>query len=171
MHVADLEICRYHTGPFDPSNWLVPLLAVGWLEHPQPFISGALTSAAFSKLKALVEQTREAYPHYYFRGVKSCSFCLFAGLPSLGPDWSRENIFVPGAGAVYVAPGGIVHYIEAHSYLPPPEFVGAVLLCPACGSNEYHEALRLTNRGIEPPLKSFKSYVLTGSKVRQHWGF
>jgi len=165
VYIADLDVCRYHGGPFDPDNWSVSLRAVGWLEHPQPFTSGAVKSTVTSKLKAIADQTRAAYPQYCFRGVMSCSLCLFAGLPSPGPIWSQENIFVPGSGVVYVAPGGITHYIEAHSYLPPPEFVEAVLRCPDCGSVEYREALRSANNGIEPPLEVFKPYVFTGSKA------
>jgi hypothetical protein len=106
------------------------LRAVGWLEHPQPFTSGDVKSTVTSKLKAIADQTRAAYPQYCFRGVVSCSLCLFAGLPSPGPIWSQENIFVPGTGVVYVAPSGITHYIEAHSYPPAPGIYGGGLTVP-----------------------------------------
>ncbi len=53
MHVADLDVFRYHDGPFEPQNWAVPLRAVGWLEHPEPFTTGKLTSVVTSKLKAM----------------------------------------------------------------------------------------------------------------------
>jgi hypothetical protein len=128
--VADLTVFRYHNGPFDPQNWAVPLRAVGWLEHPYPFSRGNVAAAVVSKLKAMVEQTRSTYTQYTFRGTKSCSLCIAANLPDPGPIWSQENILVPGAGVVYVAPGGIVHYVESHSYLPPDEFVEAVLDAP-----------------------------------------
>jgi hypothetical protein len=160
VHVADLDVFRYHSGPFEPQNWAVPLRAVGWLEHPQPFTTGNITSSVISKLKAIVEQTRSAYSQYTFRGVKSCSFCLFAGLSEPGPIWSQENIFVPGAGVVYVSPGGIVHYIESHSYLPAHEFVEAVLRCPDCRSNEYRTALCIANGGIEPPMETSEEFSL-----------
>lgn len=152
VYIPDLDACRYFLGPFDRANWSVPLGAVGWLEHPHPFTSGTVARTVISKLEAMVEQARSAYSFSSFMGVMSCSICLFAGLPSPGPVWSQENIFVPGRGIVYVAPGGIVHYIQAHSYLPPSEFVEAVLQCPDLGTNEYREALRLANHGIEPPL-------------------
>jgi hypothetical protein len=158
VHVTDLDVFRYHGGPFEPQNWAVPLRAVGWLEHPQPFTTGKVTSTAIPKLKAMVEQTRSAYSQYNFRGTKSCSFCLVAGLPDPGPIWSQENVFVPSAGVVFVAPGGIVHYIEAHSYLPPHEFVEAVLQCPDCRSIEYREALSVANGGIEPPIETAEEF-------------
>jgi hypothetical protein len=106
------------------------------------------------KLKALVDQSRLFYPHYCFRGGMTCSWCVAAGLESPGPVWSQENLFVPGTGVVFVAPGGIVHYVEAHSYLPPQEFVEAVLRCPDLSSEEYCRALYAANGNNEPPLKS-----------------
>ena len=162
--VTDLDVFHYHNGPFDPDNWAVPLRAVGWLEHPHSFTTGNVASAVISKLKAMAEQTRSAYPQYTFRGVKSCSFCLSAGLPDPGPIWSQENILVPGIGVVYISPGGIAHYVEAHSYLPPVEFLEAVSGCPDCGSSDYREALRSANLGNEPPLEVFKPYVFTRAK-------
>ena len=106
----------------------------------------------------MVEQVRVAYSHYGFRGVKDCSLCLAAHLPSPGPIWSQENIFVPSSDVVYVVPGGIVHYIVAHSYLPPAEFVEAVLQCPDLRSDEYQDALRAANQGSAPPLESHQSF-------------
>lgn len=154
MHIPDLELCRYHTGPFDADNWSVPLQAIGWLEYPRRYNTGATPSGLLPRLQMLVRQARTAYSHYNFRGAMSCSICKSTGLDSPGPIWSQENIFVPGSGVVYVAPGGIAHYIEGHSYLPPEEFIDAVLTCPDCGSSEYRDALRVANLGIEPPLEA-----------------
>jgi hypothetical protein len=158
VHIKDLDLCRYHTGPFDAGNWSVPLLAVGWLEHPEPFARGIAPTALLPKLKTIVEQVRSAYSHCGFRGVKRCSQCTAAGLKSPGPIWSQENIFVPGLGVVYVAPGGIIHYVEMHVYLPPPGFVESVLRCPDLHSKEYYDALCASNAGIEPPLKSAENF-------------
>ena len=106
----------------------------------------------------MVAQTREAYSQYCFRGGKDCSLCVANSLPPPGPIWSQENVFVPGSGVVYVAPGGIPHYIEVHAYLPPLEFVDAVLLCPDCGTSEYRLALRTANRGNPEPLEDHETY-------------
>lgn len=153
MHIPDLELCRYHTGPFDAENWSVPLRAIGWLEYPHHFNSGATPSGLVARLQMLVKQARTAYSHYNFRGGMFCSICKSTGLHSPGPIWSQENIFVPGNEAVYVAPGGIVHYVEVHSYFPPEEFIDAVLRCPDCGSSEYRDALYAANGGIVPPFE------------------
>jgi hypothetical protein len=97
-----------------------------------------------------------AFPHYRFRGGKTCSICEALGLTSPGPIWSQENLIIPGSGEVYVAPGGVVHYIEAHSYLPPEPFIRAALACPDCDSPEYLRSLRNANSGQEPPVEAFK---------------
>jgi hypothetical protein len=153
MYIADLDICRYHGGPFDPANWSVPLRAVGWLEHPNVFSTGLAPVALVPKLKEIVKQSREAYAQYCFRGIQRCSLCVANNLKSPGPIWSQENIFVPGLDVVYLAPGGIPHYLEAHSYLPPLEFVEAVLLCPDCRTDQYRLRLRAANHGFAPPLQ------------------
>ena len=131
MYFADLELCHYYHGPYDANNWSVPLRAVGWLERPHAFREGTVPSAAVLKLEELAEQTSSAYLHHSFRGLHTCSLCpagdRFSALPG-----SHVNLFVPGVAVVYVAPAGIIHYIEAHSYLPPAEFLEAVLRCPDC---------------------------------------
>jgi hypothetical protein len=163
MHYGDLDLCRYHGGPFDAKNWSVPLCAVGWLEHPYAYNTGTSSEGLLSKLRSLVSAARAAYPHYYFRGMHDCSLCLESGLVSPGPIWSQENIFVPGVGCVYVAPGGVVHYVESHQYLPPQEFVEAVLRCPTYGSPEFRESLRNANCNQPIPLRTAEE-ELAGSQ-------
>jgi hypothetical protein len=150
MYFADLELCRYHAGPFNADNWSVPLRAVGWLEQPHPFPMGTVSSTVVSKLKEMLEQTYRTYSQHGFRGLHVCSHCPGQSSP-LGR--SNLNLFVAGINAVYVAPAGIIHYIETHSYLPPEPFLTAVLQCPDCTSEDYREALSTANGGQEIPLK------------------
>ncbi len=162
MYIKDLDLCRYYTGPFDADNWAVPLRAVGWLTHPEPFTTGVASAEFTFKLKRIVEQVRSAYPHFGFRGVQVCSLCVAVGQKSPGPVWSQENIFIPGSGVVYIAPAGIVHYVEMHQYLPPSEFVESVLSCPDPSAKEYYEAIRASNAGIKLPFQSaddFKKWM------------
>jgi hypothetical protein len=160
MYIPDLELCRYHPGPLDADNWGVPLRAVGWLEHPRHFSQGVPPASLVPKLTSLVGQMVRAFPQYRFRGVKTCSICEALGLTSPGPVWSQENLIVPGSGEVYAAPGGIVHYVEAHSYSPPERFVRAVLVCPDCDSPDYWRSLRNANSDIEPPVEAFLPLIV-----------
>jgi hypothetical protein len=149
MYFPDLELLRYYEGAFRAENWSAPLLAVGWLDHPNAFPTGVIDDAVISKLKALVEQARGRMDS--FLGMMDCTFCRAANLPGPGPIWSQENVFIPGTNAVYVAPGGIIHYIEQHSYCPPSEFLQAVLQCPNLATPMYRDAIRTANHGIKPP--------------------
>jgi len=51
MYFPDLELLRYDEGPFRAENWSAPLLAVGWLEHPNAFPTGAIDDDVISKLR------------------------------------------------------------------------------------------------------------------------
>ena len=160
MHFEDLEPCYYHPGPLDADAWAVPLRAVGWLEHPHEFEVGAVPVWFVSRIGQMLEQTRQHLPHYRFRGAYECSFCRAAGHHTGGGGWSQENLIVPGIHEVYAAPGWIIHYVSDHSYRPPIAFVEAVASCPDCGSEQYFEALRCANAGLEPPVRSFEQACL-----------
>jgi|SRR5208283_380908 len=162
MYFRDLELLRYHEDAFRAENWSAPLLAVGWLEHPNAFPTGVIDDAVISKLKALVEQTRRYQGANSFLGMMHCTFCRAANLPGPGPIWSQENVFIPGTSAVYVAPGGIVHYIEQHSYCPPPEFLRAVRQCPDLATPMYRDAIRTANHGLRPPSGAGLGWVKPG---------
>lgn len=159
MHIPDLQPCRYHPGCLDDDSWDVSLLAIGWLEHPHTFSVGVVPVVLVEKLSFLVTQMRDAFPQYNFRGMAECTLCQAAGVASPGPIWSQENLIVPGEGEIYAAPGGIVHYVEAHAYCPPSRFVAAALRCPPCSSPEYIEALRKANNGAPPPMELHAEYL------------
>ena len=111
---------------------------VGWLDadhdHPRGDAPDGLLAALVARCDKRINRTR---------GVHFCDLC-----PRLTPDeyrarWNDLVVFrseygdvdvgngeihVPnGAGRVYLAPTLIVHYVGVHRYLPPREFVEAVL--------------------------------------------
>ena len=168
MHYSDLELCTYGSRALDAANWAVPLRAVGWLEHPNPFDevprrwwstwwprAGGVHRDVIKRLEQLVRQTREQFSQLAFLGVHTCSLCVAAGNNGKREGgWSQENLIIPGDGEVFVAPGGILHYVLEHSYLPPERFIQAVMRCPPCGSSEHLDALRAANGGKEIPLET-----------------
>ena len=125
------------------------LRAVGWLEPGQEYMRGHVDRAFFEKLCELLQ--RPWAPMHYM-GYQDCRFCRFTGgrstqLQRKGgiariPGNSILNLFVPGDGVIYGSPELIAHYIDAHEYRPPDEFVEAVLKCPRMSSKEYFGALR-----------------------------
>lgn len=155
MYFADLDECRYHSGAFDTDSWQVPLVTVGWLEHPHPFSRGKSPESIVSQLRDFISLAKEAHPHINFRGLHDCSLCQVDQESVDGLVDSHVNIFVPGNGVVFIAPGGITHYVQTHIYLPPTEFIAALSQCPAYGSPEFYQALRAVNKNVQPPIRSW----------------
>jgi|SRR5579859_2855353 len=156
MYIADLDLCHYHNGPLDADSWRVPLRAVGYLEHPNPFAQGTTPPGFLDKLRNQIARVYPNYPHYQFRGVHECSLC--AAERREGPNhggWSQENAFFPSEQAVFVCPGGIVHYVEAHRYRPPDAFIDAVLASADYGSPAFYADLERANGGTKTPLVSY----------------
>lgn len=127
---ADLEPCSYF-GATDAVR------AVGWLHRDHDFARGPTRAEIRERLGELFV---DAFQPVAFLGFHQCDICQFDGPPG------TTNLFVPGAGFLYVCPQLILHYMDAHSYAPPLEFQEAVLACPPTGSAQYKEAF-LANGG------------------------
>jgi hypothetical protein len=121
---------------------------VGWLDNAHPYPQGTVDARLIEKMKLLASNPVELY-----RGKHICELCaeppdlVKTMLPDrvvLDPNcsWARwvsqrssnGEIRVSGEGIVFAAPVLIVHYIEAHGYLPPAQFLKAI---------EYRLALRM----------------------------
>lgn len=90
---------------------------IGWLDRGHPFPTGPTGDEFRAKLGRLcarrVRQTRGFHP---------CCFCNGRGRPA-----SSAEVRVAGNGKVYAAPSLVHHYVVAHGYRPPEEFIAAVL--------------------------------------------
>lgn len=110
--------------------------AIGWLEKEHQFSVGD-TSAEFRK--CLAELARDwvhssrALEWPVCAGPHLCSLC--------GKVRDTGGFAVPGEKVLYVVPKLISHYVEAHGYCPPREFIDAVLRCPPFSSAEYVAAV------------------------------
>lgn len=138
-HFEDLKPCDYF-GRVDGR-----LLAVGWLDRSHAFPKGTVARSFFETLSKTIA---EAWQPFASAGRHPCEFCVFTGGPvelrvgGVSVPLGTSNVFVPGEGVVYVAPSLIVHYIDAHEYVPPEEFQRAVETCPPMRSMPYLKALR-----------------------------
>lgn len=151
-YFADLTACNYHRGAHDSAEWHCPLLAVGWLEHPNAFAQGESSPALVDAIRSLTEGFRRAFPAILFRGLHECSFCVRAGHADTRLTNSYVNLFIPGREVVFVAPARIDHYIEEHSYQPPADFVESLLVCPSPASAGYRQNIKRANYGTDSPL-------------------
>jgi len=150
-------------GPIDyfrsaTSSWR----AVGWLGEGHPFRQGEVSGAFFDRLCTLLLSPWQRFGFLGFHGCDLCPDDLPRGLDGaeirevlrrrfreqntmqVGANellMGCKNLWVPGTGCVYVAPSLIAHYVRAHRYAPPEEFIDAVLRCPDTHSPEYRAAL------------------------------
>jgi hypothetical protein len=107
--------------PYNYTHYCEKELNVGWLQKGQPFSVGKTPEIFLEQLKWFAEK-----PFTIFHSAEQhkCEFC------DSQETFDSGEIRVVGAnGVVYAAPKMIVHYIEAHGYLPPQEFVDAVVNC------------------------------------------
>lgn len=106
-----------------------PLLNVGWLDASHPFPTGAPPGGLMPALTELAKvRVRQTRGHHY------CEICI----RDLGDD-AREAIRegmiaresaefeVRGDNVAYAAPQLLLHYVDAHGYLPPAKFRAAAL--------------------------------------------
>lgn len=118
--------------------------AVGWLDPAQAYATGRVPHGVFDALMTL---SVNPWQPTATLGVHRCGFCVHTGGPGLvqKDDWSvrigNRTLFVPGERVLYVAPVMVVHYIDAHGYKPPEEFVQAVLACPPMRGMAYMRML------------------------------
>ena len=104
-------------------------LNVGWLDNQHPFPIGSAPMVVLSKIFGLCRN-----PVNLTRGRQSCVLCQERGLACTGEyqgvriGLGNGEIRVAGRdGKVYASPVMIYHYMSEHNYLPPQEFIDAVL--------------------------------------------
>ena len=117
---------------------------MGWLDNAHAYTRGNVDDALIEKMRQLASKPVELY-----RGFHVCQLCIeppnlvkeyVTNRAVLDPEcsWARwldgrksnGEIRVSLAGTTFAAPVLIVHYIEAHRYLPPEEFLRAVKEAP-----------------------------------------
>ena len=111
--------------------------AIGWLEKGYRFSVAQPSDEFRQRLADLATD--------WSRSSKACGWPVSAGshLCSLcGEVRGAGELAIPGERVLYVAPQLIAHYLEAHGYCPPHEFIEAVLRCPSFPSADYAEAIR-----------------------------
>jgi hypothetical protein len=116
----------------------VPLLPVGWLDGVHEFATGVVATDDFARLKELLV---DPWAPMHFMGWHECELGLHAGMSFPQVPSGYRNLFVPSGSVLYVAPEMILHYIEAHRYRPPDEFLTAIRECPPMGGVQYQRAL------------------------------
>jgi hypothetical protein len=125
MHFKDLSPYSY-----DLPHPLAKVRNVGWLskgmEYPTGRVGGFVEALKRWAVGAAANR---------MRGYELCRFCPLTGYEQMSTNWNGEalwlgsfEIWIPdGTGGIFAAPSLIVHYVEAHDYLPPQPFIDSVL--------------------------------------------
>jgi hypothetical protein len=112
-HFEDLTPYTY----MHPEEEAPQTVNIGWLDRWHSFPVGETSEAFRIRLQQLCLDRMKRT-----RGFHSCDFCRGRNKPG-----SSAEIRVPGRKRIYAAPELVYHYVAAHNYLPPGEFIDAVL--------------------------------------------
>lgn len=125
--------------PYNYHHHSVKELNVGWLEKEHEFNTGDVPDGFIDRLKTISENQV-----FQTRGFQLCHFCKEQIVDSkIKCATSSCEIRVIGKdGIVYASPQMIVHYIEEHKYLPPQQFIDAVMEGPLPGTSDYDEVFK-----------------------------
>jgi hypothetical protein len=115
---------------------ILPIVKVGWLGYDNNFPTGKAPNDCFQRLLYIARNHRknvtlgshiceQCYPHS--RGIYDHNYQGEFEYFGNGEIWVRDDV----KNVMYVAPTMIVHYMAKHAYLPPREFIEAVMRMPA----------------------------------------
>jgi hypothetical protein len=136
-------------------------LNIGWLQTKE-FPKGDIPNK-----EKFCEKLFEYYknPVRQMKGFQRCLYCKEISGKYLrdNPQSSSNEIRVVGKdGKVYASPAMIIHYIKEHDYLPPQEFIEAVLHGPKVNSEEYNNACE---KSLENMIKQHKEWLESKPKI------
>lgn len=120
--------------PYNYAHHSKKELNIGWLEKDQPFPIGEVPENFFINLDFYLNSD---FTLFHYMGDHDCEFC-----ENCNDSSSCEIRVISKDGKIYAAPELIKHYIKVHKYLPPQEFIDAVMTGPNPDSIEYNEIIR-----------------------------
>lgn len=135
-----------------------PALCVGWLDDQHPIVTGPPSVELITRLWGFA-----AYQVLPYFGVEACPLCGTAISREIEPGrWlnlGSAEIRIFHDGSIFACPNLIPHFVEAHHYASPDEFVRAVLDGPAPFSAEYEGVLTryLEDERWQPTTASYSS--------------
>ena len=121
------------------------MISVAYLARDCEYSQGEVSDEVFERLVSLVKRPFGAWCGFHNCDLDPCGSGSPLALKYKGqaiPTHCSTDILVPGDCVVYVAPALILHYIRAHRYRPPADFIGAVLQCAEPGSAEHLAAFK-----------------------------
>lgn len=117
----------------------LPTLLVGWLDQPYPIPTGPVPAGFAQRLFAFCTWDKLLNCTGGHHDCAYCNVTYSQHLERVNSPLGNGEIRVLGDGVAYAAPSLVCHYVTAHDYLPPPDFVAAVMEGPSADDR----ALRL----------------------------
>ena len=108
-------------------------LAIGWLNHKQPFETGESDLKFTTKLLRFCSAENHICPTPQPRPCPLCNKPITVNGLRLG----GAEIRTIGDEEIFAAPNLIYHFVVDHGYMPPFEFVDSVMKGPGVDSAEY----------------------------------
>ena len=125
-------------GEYEAAYCGLPVKSIGWLSGDHAFPTGDVPEELPRRLLHLCATQLHRNPSLRMMGSHNCEFCLNSqpgaavDVPGRGRiHLGSDEIRVGGPDCTYAAPNLIYHYVTAHRYRPPDEFMAAVLVPPA----------------------------------------
>lgn len=138
------DLTPYHGCDDEALIGLAPL-AVGFLQRGQDFATGKLPADLAAQLAPFCRPELTVCPRGQRMACPLCGERITIALDGTELALGAAEIRVLGAEDIFAAPDLVVHYITAHNYRPPDEFVTAVRFGSPAGAPE-HRALINTLR-------------------------
>lgn len=113
MYFPDLYIEKLHFGN--------KAIKIGWLDKGKLYTKYGDDIETLEKITDLIIKLKEIGPLIFTKGFHVCSFCG-------GSKSSTQFIIkLKNGKTFYDAPYMIIHYMLVHDYIPPQEFIDAVM--------------------------------------------
>jgi hypothetical protein len=105
--------------------------AVGWLHPDHPFTKGEVPAEFLDRLKEFQSRPsgRDLFCFPGSGGLHCCEFC--------GRVHGGGNVAIPSGELLYIFPSMLLHYVQAHGYRPPDEFIAALMASPFEDTEEF----------------------------------
>lgn len=120
-------------------------LGIGWLRRKQDFVTGRVSAEFVAKL---LPYCHPAVTVCRQRKPMPCPLCGETVVADIDGDsvvLGSAEIRIIGDDDIYAAPDLICHYIAAHQYQPPAEFIQAVVSGPLPDSIEFRALINALN--------------------------
>lgn len=144
MYYPDLSLYQYSNLATHSQDTVV--LNIGWLDAKCTYPKGQV-SAEFLDRLFLIWDEAQINPMW---GYHQCELCEIPEYPvrikhggSNIPLGATELRVVSPTGIVYASPDLVLHYISEHKYLPPSEFIEAVMNGPLPSTSAYKSVVKV----------------------------